>query len=263
MSCRTITLIALLACVSQLAAQPGDTARHALNAKLYDQESELPLLGALIKVIHNSGHIDSLFTDTMGVARTSSGLDTLSLPFGLEYNIQVQWPAGVDVLRDKLVMDPLFGSAVYLKEYFIRVCTHGTDERWLPPSVYFLKDTSEPRTDSAWYQQEAQVNSVEKVVADIVVMMQDNPTMVVMMIGYCDALEKDCERLALARANYVRNQLVENGIPPERLQTDGRADTHQYSQAVIDSMKDHQEREKALGRDRHVGYSAISYDYKP
>ncbi len=263
MSCRSITLIALVACVGQLAAQPGDTARFALNAKLYAQESEKPLAGALIKVIHNSGQIDSLYTDTMGVARTYLGLDTLFLPWGLDYNIQVQWPAGVDVLRDKIAMDALNGSTTFLKEYFIRVCTHGTDESWLPPSVYFLKDSSEPRTDSAWYQQEAQVNGVDEAVADIVVMMQDNPTLILKVIGYCDAQEKNYARIAWARANYVRELIVGKGIPAERLEVEGRVNAHRYTVTEIANMKDRQARENALARDRQVGYLIVSYDYKP
>lgn len=82
-------------------------------------------------------------------------------------------------------------------------------------------------------------------------------------IGYCDVREKDRERLAAARAEQVRQLIIARGIPPERVEAEGRSTAQRYGKTEINNMKDRKERTKALARDRQVGYLAVSFNYEP
>lgn len=266
MTTRQILLVLLILCRVGLYAQTWTPSRYLLHATVYCQRTQVPLEGVLLKVTDKSGHTDSLFTDTLGVARSASGSDSLLLPStsGSEFNIEVEWSMGSVQLRDKVTIMDFSGATVFVKEYFLRNCADPIDDhRWLPPSVYFPTNSALPLNDTAWYRQEAQVGNADEAIRAVVEMMKDNPTLVVRTIGYCDAHEKDCTRLALARANCVRNMLIKHGIPAERVEAKGRAGAQRYTEAEIAGMKDQKQREIALARDRHVGYLAISFDYKP
>ncbi len=160
-------------------------------------------------------------------------------------------------------MDSFSGSTTFVKEYYIRNCTDPRKERWRPPSIYFPENSSSPRADSAWYQQEAQVNSVDEAVTAIVEVMADNPTLILMVSGYCDVLGRDRERLAMDRATWVRETLIERGVPAERLHVEGRGADHRYLEKELASMKDPRDREIALARDRYVGYLVVGFTDKP
>lgn len=121
-----------------------------------------------------------MLTDTLGVARTSTGADTLELRSDEVYQIDVSWPNGQLRLRDRVETDSLYESTTFIKEYFVRDCNNpSTDHRWLPPSVYFPPNSYIPRMDSTWYQQEAQVNSLDDAVDAIVDLLKDNPSLVI------------------------------------------------------------------------------------
>lgn len=266
MSARHTLLVLLLSCRAGLYSQAWTPPRYLLHATAYCQRTQVPLEGVLLKVTDKSGHTDSLFTDALGIARTASGSDSLLLrsASGSEFNIEVEWSKGSVQLRDKVTIMDFSGGTIFVKEYFLRNCADPIDDhRWLPPSVYFPTNSALPLNDTAWYRQEAEVGNAEEAVRVVVEMMKDNPTLVIRTIGYCDAREKDCARLALARANCVRNMLLEYGIPAERVESEGRAGAQRYTEAEIAAMKDKEQREIALARDRQVGYLVISFDYKP
>lgn len=230
----------------------------------YCKDTQQPLAGLLITLTAKNGNRDSLLTDTCGVARTSIGADTLEFRPDEVYQIEVSWPDGPVHLRDRVETDSLYESTTFIKEYFVWDCNDPrTDDRWLPPSVYFPPNSSNPRIDSAWYQEEAQVNSVDEAVDAIEEVLKGNPTIVIRTIGYCDAYERDRERLAEARAKHVQQLIIDRGIPPKRVQAEGRAAAQRYSKAEINSMKDQKECARALARDRQVGYLVVSFDYKP
>ncbi len=263
MGFRISLFFAVLAGAQALHAQTPNEVRYALHAQVFCQYSRETITGVLIKVTNESGFADSLVTDEKGVARTAIGKDTLSLPFGQVYNVEVRWPAGPVELRDRVAMDSFSGSTTFVKEYYIRNCTDPRIERWRPPSIYFPENSSSPRTDSVWYQQEAQVNSVDEAVTAIVEVMADNPTIILMVRGYCNVLERDSERLALDRATWVREKLVKRGVPAERLQVEGRGADNRYLEKEIASMTDPREREIALAHDRYVGYLVVGFTDKP
>jgi outer membrane protein OmpA-like peptidoglycan-associated protein len=256
MCARAIALLLLLWCWATTQAQEGSKLKFRYWAISYCKDTQQPLAGLLITLTAKDGHRDSLLTDTLGVARTSIGADTLELRSDEVYQIEVSWPDGSVRLRDRVETDSLYESTTFIKEYFVWDCNDPrTDHRWLPPSVYFPPHSSIPRIDSAWYQ----VESVDAIVE----VLKDNPTLVIRTIGYCDAHERDRERLADARAKHVRQLIVDRGMPPERVEAEGRAAAQRYSKAEINNMKDREERVKALARDRQVGYLVVSFDYKP
>lgn len=263
MSPRLSTLISFLALGLRLFAQTEETTRYLLHAAVYCQASKEPLKGMLIQVINEQGHIDSLFTDTLGVALTSVGEDSLWLRNGSEFKIEVRWPGTDVLLRDQVITMSFSGSTTFLKEYFVRNCTDPSIDRWRPPSIYFPKSSVIPRNDSEWYLQEAHVNSLEFALDVIVQTMEDNPTAILMAVGYCDGREKDCATLSLDRARRVKDMLIEKGAPSERLWAEGRGISYEHSATAIARMKDRHEREEYLARERQVTFSVVGFTDNP
>lgn len=260
---RCLLLLCVLLCWCTTKAQDRGNVQFRYCAISFCKTTQQPLGGVLITLKRKSGDVDSLLTDSLGVARTSTGADTLALRPNDIYRVDVAWPNGPLRLRDEVVTDTLHESTTFVKEYYLSdCCTRSDHHRYEPPSVYFPENSSHPRTDSAWYQQE-QVNGVEEAIDAMVELMKENPTIIVKTIGYCDAREKNREQLALARADHVRNLLIEQGIAPARLQAEGRAEDHRYLGSEIARMKDREKRENARARNRYVGYLVVSTDYRP
>jgi len=132
-----------------------------------------------------------------------------------------------------------------------------------PPSVYFLQNSATPRTDSVWYQQQEEVNSVEDAVSTIVHMLNENPQMVIAAICYCDYREEDGGTLSLARAGKVREMLIDKGVPPDQVEVEGRGNQFRITKEQMANMKDSNEREAAHAHNRYVNYIAIRFDRKP
>jgi hypothetical protein len=223
-----------------------------------------PLDGLLITLTDDLGRVDSLRTDSLGIARTHTGADTLDLRAGMNLQVEVQWPGGPLRLKDRIVTDTLLESTTFVKEYYITDCGGpSSDDHGPPPSIYFLQNSSEPRRDSAWYQAETPVNSLDDALAIIVKVMKDNPTIILSVNGHCDARELDRENLAMARAMQVIDLFVAEGIAPERMKARSLAEHPIHLEREIAAMVDPDERERALGRDRRVNYQVLSYDYEP
>ena len=131
-----------------------------------------------------------------------------------------------------------------------------------PPSVYFLPNSAVPRTDSDWYQQREELNSLEDAVDTIVHMLQENPHMVISAIGYCDYLEDDRSTLALARASKVRDMLIAKGVPPDQVEVQERGEQFRITKEQFATMKDPKEIEAAHAVNRYVNYIALRFDRK-
>jgi hypothetical protein len=242
-------------------AQVESIPEFSLCITVFDRLNRLPLQGVLITVMDDTGHTDSLFTDTAGVARTFRRADTLNLPGGRDFSIHATRPNFLNII-DQLATDTLYDSTVFVKEYYLGINDVKDGDGWRIPNVYFHSNATLLRTDSAWYQQAEGVNSTAEAVAIVVQMMKDNPTMILKTMGYCDVREKDCRKLALARATYVKNMLETEGIPAARLQAEGVVDAHRCSNTEYAKMNK-QDRKSCLARDRRVDYVVVGYIGEP
>jgi len=132
-----------------------------------------------------------------------------------------------------------------------------------PPSVYFLRNSATPRTDSAWYQQNEQVKSIDDALTEMVHTLHENPQLVILAMGYCDYLEEDRGALSLARASKVREMLIDKGVPPDQVEVEGRGDQPRITKVQMANMTDPIERETAHAHNRYVNYTVVRFDRKP
>ena len=86
--------------------------------------------------------------------------------------------------------------------------------------------------------------------------------MVISTIGYCDYLEDDRSTLALARAQKVRDMLIDKGVPPDQVEAQERGEQFRITAEQVATIKDPKEIEAAHAVNRYVNYIALRFDRK-
>ncbi|MGZ4060931.1 MAG: OmpA family protein, partial [Bacteroidia bacterium] len=80
-------------------------------------------------------------------------------------------------------------------------CTYG------PPLIYFKKNAIDFQSGT----------NIDDTISFIYQMLMDNPNLVVQISGNASKDEKNPQKLAMQRADLIRNLLIKQGIEPERL----------------------------------------------
>ena len=102
--------------------------------------------------------------------------------------------------RSLRLLPPTF--ALVLSHLSIAVSATHTLIRF--PEVLFPVNSADPIDDSSFYfLDDHRINTMKEVIADMAVILQDNPNIVLELTGHADSDEADPAGLALARARRV------------------------------------------------------------
>jgi outer membrane protein OmpA-like peptidoglycan-associated protein len=98
----------------------------------------------------------------------------------------------------------------------------------------------------------------------IAAILKDDPTIVLELGGYADAAERSPDTLALARAQFILEALVQRSIARARLQAVSYGSGKpQITKEQIAHIGSEAERKEARRHNRRVVPKVLSFDYKP
>ena len=134
------------------------------------------------------------------------------------------------------------------------------------PEVLFLANSAEPIPDSSYYfLDDHRINTMDEVIADMAVIMRDNPSVVLELSGHTDAMETDPAELGHQRARRIACALISvHGIESERLVVmEGIWFAPRISETEIGQMKGDNERCHARQLNRYVSFRITRFDWSP
>lgn len=104
--------------------------------------------------------------------------------------------------------------------------------------------------------------NADSALSEIAMLLRENPTITMLLVGHTDSEEAHAETLSLRRAQHMACELVSTyGIEPERLTTEGKGS----SQPRIDErmLRRMSKPERGQGRqiNRRVEFRALSFDW--
>lgn len=102
---------------------------------------------------------------------------------------------------------------------------------WEPPKIYYDFNTDNPNSDYSFLERLATI-------------LKENPTVNVEIVGYTDirGSEEYNDYLSLIRAKFVKKQLIDKGIPEERIQLRGEGKSLAEENSTVKSPETvHQE----------------------
>jgi len=125
------------------------------------------------------------------------------------------------------------------------------------PELFFKANSLDYETDSL-----IAIDKPLEILNSMLQILNDNPTVVMELDGHCDAKEKNKKELSLNRAELVRQFMLKNKIPAERIKTKGFEDTRPFiSETVIRSAQSNSEREALRARNQRLDFRILSFDY--
>lgn len=131
-------------------------------------------------------------------------------------------------------------------------------------SFFFKENSTELVSDSAWCMQCCGVAELGDQLDTLANVLKENPTIVLEIGGHADAREHLPDSIALARAQFVVNALVQRSIAPARLQAVSYGCMQPLIRDVqLAQMQTEVEKADARGHNRRVWPKVISFDYKP
>jgi hypothetical protein len=134
------------------------------------------------------------------------------------------------------------------------------------PEVLFLANSAEPIADSSFYfLDDPLINTMDEVIADMAMIMRENPTITLELTGHTDVGEPEPEALALRRARYVGCMLTSvHGIDPGRLIAVAHVtEGPRIGVDEITNMKNDIERGHARQLNRYVSFRITRFDWSP
>lgn len=103
--------------------------------------------------------------------------------------------------------------------------------------------------------------SPDAAIGAIISVLTDNPNIVAELSGHCDSREKSI--LSNKRAEFIKSELVKNGINPKRLICKGYGSTKPiYETSTINKAVDKTEKNLYHQRNRRVTMRVVSTDFK-
>ncbi len=159
---------------------------------------------------------------------------------------------------------PLAVITLLLACYPLAVAANTTIIRF--PEVLFPHNSNEPLPDSSYYfVDDERINTMDKVIADMALIMRDNPTVVIQLTGHADGLEAEQASLSLERAQRVACILTsDHRINSERLVVKGMsAERPWITEVEIARMATKEEQERAHQLNRRVDFRIVRFDWSP
>ncbi len=121
------------------------------------------------------------------------------------------------------------------------------------PKIYFKTNSALPQRDKDLVMfTHVSSDSIISVVKKII---EQDPKMKVEIIGHCDNNEGDIKNLSLKRANFIKEQLVKNGISASKISVKGIGISQPVIDiAIINLEKDQTKKEELMQKNRRVSF---------
>ena len=205
---------------SGLFAQKDSLLRFSLEGFVTEMESKKVLTGATVKLVGSDNTSFELKTDAKGYYRFEArGLDRYINP-NTSY---VVGASGIDIKTLDFPNGVLGNPKAIISTVNVKESTNYRQDFTLKriwacgrpmPMVVFKENTAE-------YFNTSMADSV----LDFSKTMTESPNIVVQITGHAGVKEKDAKKLAVKRAEVVKEQLMKCGIVPERLVASGMVDS--------------------------------------
>lgn len=133
------------------------------------------------------------------------------------------------------------------------------------PEVLFQENSAEPLADRSYhFVDDHRINTMEKVIADMAMIMLGDPTIIIQLTGHADPLETEALALSLERARHVACALAaDHGLPSGRVVVRGiGTDRPWFTLQEIAGMADEPARSTARQLNRRVDFQVIGHGWK-
>jgi outer membrane protein OmpA-like peptidoglycan-associated protein len=147
-------------------------------------------------------------------------------------------------------------SKMTMPSLLLENSTELTADTMAIPSLLFKENSTEFAADTAMHEKDP--GDVHALVR----MMDENPTIVIELVGHADPGEKQAAELSLHRAETVVDKMIKNGVAKERLKAKGFGSTQPIFAAKDIAAARPKDQEIMHLRNRRVSFRIISFDYK-
>jgi peptidoglycan-associated lipoprotein len=216
----------------------------SVSGRVYDADTKISLADAKVELFGSDGSYESTMTETDGMYKfplkenTSYTVSATVLGY-LNKKLQVS-TVGLEQSRD-FVGD--FDFALHSIAKPINL-----------PEIYYDLDKATLRPES------------KKALDGVIETLEQNPNITIKIVSHTDSRASDAYNLDLSkrRAKSVVDYLIANGVPADRLESEGRGESElKISDAEIEKLATREEKEAAHQQNRRTEMEVMSTDYVP